>query len=71
MTGTDVATYVREKPGMSAFATRQPTGGVATTSTTSAERRPGCRDVTADETQTSWHTCAGATCEPFQSQIGR
>ena len=51
MTGTDVATYVREKPGMSAFATRQPTGGVATTSTTSAERRPGCRGVAADREQ--------------------
>jgi hypothetical protein len=71
MTGTDVATYARERPGMSAFvledgvsttpippmradwtasgertsgstapprgATRQATGGTATTSTTSAE----------------------------------
>jgi Bacterial protein of unknown function (DUF899) len=104
MTGTDVATYVREKPGMSAFAledgtvyhtysayargltacgarisgstappraaTRQPTGGVATTSTPSAERRRGCRSVTADETQTSWHTLAGASLRAISVPIG-
>jgi predicted dithiol-disulfide oxidoreductase (DUF899 family) len=77
MSGTDVATYTRERPGLSAFAledgvvyhtysayargldglwgmyqwldraprgaTRQASGGAATTSTTRAEQRPGCR----------------------------
>ena len=37
MTGTDIATYIRERPGMSA--TRRACGGAVTTSTASAKRR--------------------------------